>query len=186
VDEIGGGICQVATTVFNAVYNAGYPVLERHNHSLFIASYPPGQDAAVNWPDLNLRWENDSDSDVLLAMSYTDSTVTATIYGVNPGYQVGTDISDWYNVVRYKTQTVTDDTLAEGASSIKTHGADGATISVVRTVKDKYGALLFQDNFVSVYDSQDEVKQVGPNTPEDKTEDDPNRPITLPTITPPS
>ena len=63
-DAIGGGICQVATTVFNAVYDAGFPVLTRHNHSLYIASYPTGRDAAVSWPDLDFVWQNDSASDV--------------------------------------------------------------------------------------------------------------------------
>ena len=53
-DAIGGGICQVATTVFNAVYEAGYPVTERRNHSLYISSYPAGRDAAIAYPDLDL------------------------------------------------------------------------------------------------------------------------------------
>ena len=49
-DEIGGGVCQVATTVYNAVYDAGYPIVERHNHTLYIASYPEGRDAAIAFP----------------------------------------------------------------------------------------------------------------------------------------
>lgn len=66
-DAIGGGICQVATTVFNAVYEAGYPVTERRNHSLYISSYPTGRDAASAYPDLDLTWVNDGTSDVLCA-----------------------------------------------------------------------------------------------------------------------
>ena len=84
-DAIGGGICQVATTVFNAVYEAGYPIEKRYNHSLYIASYPEGRDAAIAYPDMDLIWSNDTDSDVLLVMSYTNSSVTATLHGVDPG-----------------------------------------------------------------------------------------------------
>ena len=42
-DVLGGGICQVSTTLFNAVFEAGLKITERHNHTLFIAHYPPGQ-----------------------------------------------------------------------------------------------------------------------------------------------
>ena len=166
VDEIGGGICQVATTVFNAVYEAGFPVEERHNHSLYIASYPEGRDAAVSWPDLDLEWENDSMSDVLLVMSYTDSTVTATLYGIDPEYQVGTEVGDWKEGEKFKTRTVEDDTLPVGMSYIKTPGVDGSVISVVRTVKDRDGNVLHEDLFLSQYDPKDEIKVVGPDTAE--------------------
>ena len=62
----------MATTVFNAVYEAGYPIERRNNHSLYIASYPEGRDAAIAYPDIDLVWRNDTESDVLLRMSYTN------------------------------------------------------------------------------------------------------------------
>ena len=94
-DAIGGGICQVATTVFNAIYDAGYPVTERHNHTLRIDSYPEGRDAAIAFPYMDLVWENDTSSDVLLVMTYTNSSVTCTLWGVDPGYEVSTEYGDW-------------------------------------------------------------------------------------------
>ncbi|MEG0758710.1 MAG: VanW family protein, partial [Raoultibacter sp.] len=162
VDSVGGGICQVATTIFNSVYDTGFPVLTRHNHSLYIASYPAGRDAAVNWPDLDLVWENDSTSDALLVMSYTDTTVTATIYGVNPEYQVSTQVGEWQEGEKFKTKSTTDENLAPGSSYVKTVGADGRNITIVRSVKDKNGTLLHEDVFSSSYDPKDEVKVQGP------------------------
>ena len=162
VDALGGGICQVATTVFNAVYESGFPVITRHNHSLYIASYPVGRDAAVAYPDLNLVWENDSASDVLLAMTYTDTTVTATLYGVNPEYQVSTQVGEWQAGEKYKTKTTVDENLAPGTSYVKTVGSDGRKISIVRTVKDKNGTILHEDLFSSTYDPLNEVKVEGP------------------------
>jgi len=165
VDEIGGGICQVATTVFNAVYDSGFPIVRRHNHTLYMPAYPEGRDAAVSWPDLDLRWKNDSPSDVLLVMSYTDSTVTAGLYGVDPGYQVTTLEGGWSEGEKFKTKRVVDETMAEGSYYIKTPGEDGSSVSIVRTVTDREGNLLLQDSFVSVYPPIDEVILVGPNTP---------------------
>lgn len=162
VDEIGGGICQVATTVFNSVYDAGYPVVQRHNHSLYIASYPAGRDAAVSWPDLDLRWKNDTSSDVLLLTSYSDTTVTVALYGINPEYQVSTVTGSWMEGKKYETKKVTDDTLSPGYSYIKTYGSDGSSITVTRTVKDKSGKILHEDAFVSNYDAKNEVVVEGP------------------------
>jgi vancomycin resistance protein YoaR len=162
VDEIGGGICQVATTVFNAVYDAGYPVTQRHNHTLYIASYPEGRDAAVSWPDLDLKWKNDTSSDILMVTSYTDSSITVTLYGISPGYMVSTETGEWQEGEKFKTTTLTDEGLAPGYSYIKTPGENGSRINVVRTVKDPYGNILHEDLFVSSYDPKNEVKIEGP------------------------
>ncbi len=164
VTSVGGGVCQVATTVFNAVYDSGFPVLERHNHSLYIASYPAGRDAAVAYDTLDLRWENDSASDVLLDMSYTDTSVTATIYGVSPEYQVSTQVGEWEEGDEYSTTTTVDDTLSVGESYVKTVGTNGRKISLVRTVTDKDGTILHQDTFASVYKPVNEVIVTGPSS----------------------
>lgn len=164
-DAIGGGVCQVATTVFNAVYEAGYPVTQRRNHSLYIASYPEGRDAAIvdSDPRIDLQWENDTSSDILLVMSYTDSSVTCTLYGVDPGYQVSTEVGEWQEGDKYSTSYVTDDTLSPGDEVIEQYGADGRSISVVRTVSDADGKVLHQETFSSNYSAKDEIIARGPS-----------------------
>ena len=156
-DAVGGGICQVATTVFNAVYQAGFPITERHNHSLYMTAYPAGRDAAVSYPELDLRWENDTSSDVLLRMSYTDTSITATLYGVNPGYDVTTKSTDLTKGETYGTKYETDSTLASGYSYVKAYGQDGSKITVYRTVKDPQGHVIREDAFGSVYAPTDQV-----------------------------
>ena len=59
-DVLGGGICQVSTTMFNAVFFAGLKVTERHNHSIYINHYPKGRDATVTGGGKNLRFVNDT------------------------------------------------------------------------------------------------------------------------------
>lgn len=156
-DAVGGGICQVATTVFNSVYLAGYPIEKRYNHTLYIESYPKGRDAAIAYPDLDLVWKNDTSSDVLLMMSYTSTSVTATLWGVDPGYQVSTEYGEWKKGEPYSTTYKTDDTLASGKEYVKTTGVDGSSITIVRTVKDHEGKILHEDSFTSTYAPKNKV-----------------------------
>ena len=157
-DAVGGGICQVATTVFNAIYDAGYPIKERHNHTLHIESYPEGRDAAIAYPYMDLVWENDTGSDVLLAMTYTNSSVTATLWGVDPGYEVSTEYGEWQEGEAYSVVYKNDDTVASGTEYTETTGVNGSSISITRTVKSSDGStVLHEDVFSSTYRPKDEV-----------------------------
>lgn len=164
VDDVAGGICQVATTVFNAVYDAGLPIVARTNHTLYIASYPDGRDAAVSWPDLDLKWGNDTGSDVLLRMTYDSSSVTASVYGIDPGYTVTTDVGEWEEGEEYETVTKVDESLAPGTSYTESAGSNGREISIVRSVTNANGTLIRQDRFDSVYQPKNEVIVQGPET----------------------
>jgi len=164
VDSVGGGVCQVATTIFNAVYEAGLPIDMRFNHSLYIASYPDGRDASVSYPDLDFVWSNSLESDVLLKTDSTETTVTAKLYGVYTGYRVETEVSDWTEGAKYSTSFETDEALQPGMYYLKKNGQDGRTISVTRSVYDKDGTPIEVRVFPSNYQAQNEVYVVGPGT----------------------
>lgn len=164
-DAIGGGICQVATTVFNAVYDAGYPIERRYNHSLYIASYPEGRDAAIAYPDMDLIWRNDTESDVLLVMSYTNSSVTATLYGVDPGYEVTTQYGEWQEGEPYRTIIRQDSDYPVGEEFLESSGADGRSITIVRTVKDRNGNIIQEKEFHSSYNPKNKVVVQGSAQP---------------------
>jgi len=78
---IGGGLCQVSTTVFNATLLAGLPILERHEHSYHISRYPDGRDGASSYPDQDLKFMNDTKSPILIKSYCGDDTVTFEFYG---------------------------------------------------------------------------------------------------------
>ena len=165
IDSIGGGICQVATTVFNALYESGMWITTRMNHTLYISGYPDGRDATVSYPDLDLRFRNALDSDVALVTSYTNDSVTCKVYGVRTGYQVYTEVGEWHDgPTKYGTQFEVDEDLADGYYYLKTKGADSSWIEVTRTVIDESGELVSSQTFRSNYDSNDEIYVVGPNT----------------------
>lgn len=164
IDEAGGGICQVATTMFNAVYESGFPVLKRAPHSLYMASYEAGRDAAVNYPNLDLVWQNDSASDVLVRTSYTDTSVTISLYGVDPGYVVKTDTGEWKEGKKYRVIVEVDDAKEPGWHKTDTVGTDGREITVVRTVYDREGNRLREATFSSAYNPIDKIVIAGPET----------------------
>ena len=78
---LGGGTCQVSTTVFNAAYEAGLPITARTNHALYISHYPQGRDATVNYPDIDLKFVNDTDHWLLLRTFVSSSSLTVNLYG---------------------------------------------------------------------------------------------------------
>ena len=170
-DAVGGGICQVATTVFNSVYEGGYPVVRRHNHSLYIASYPTGRDAAIAYPHYDLIWRNDSTSDVLMQCSYTDSTLTVSLYSVYQGYVVSSKEGDWAEGEKHGTKIERDEEAKPGSSYVKTAGRDGRKITVYRTVTDADGNILIEDAFSSTYSPVTEVIVEGPKLPDDEEGD---------------
>ncbi len=160
VDDFGGGVCQVATTVFNAVYESGFPIPVRHNHSLYMSSYPDGRDAAIAWSYLDLVWTNDSDSDVLVRAGYTDTTVTIELWGVDPGYSVATSTGEWAKGADYKVKVKYDPSLSDTEVNEEKKGKDGSSITVVRSVYGSDGMLVREDSFSSTYDPVNRIVSI--------------------------
>jgi hypothetical protein len=101
--DFGGGVSQLATTVFNAAWWAGFPFVEHQPHTIYFDRYPMGREATVNYPYLDLKWRNDSHHGVLVTTSYTDTSVTVALWGNTGGRTVREVEGDC-------TQTPTTDT----------------------------------------------------------------------------
>ncbi|MFZ6004839.1 MAG: VanW family protein [Actinomycetota bacterium] len=80
VNEIGGGISQFATTTFNAVFFAGLDIDEYQAHSEYFDRYPLGREATMGYPSPDLKFTNNTPYGVLIWTSYTDSSLTVTLY----------------------------------------------------------------------------------------------------------
>jgi vancomycin resistance protein YoaR len=85
---IGGGLCQVSTTLFNAVARAGLRLDERHPHDYYIERYPLGLDAAVFAPFVDLQWTNDTAGALTIRAEATATSVTFWLYGPPTGRTV--------------------------------------------------------------------------------------------------
>ncbi|MEX1249533.1 MAG: VanW family protein, partial [Acidimicrobiia bacterium] len=80
VPEIGGGVSQFATTIFNAAYFAGLDFVEYQAHSLYFSRYPYGREATISNPAPDLVIENTTDYPVLIWTSYTPTSITVSMY----------------------------------------------------------------------------------------------------------
>lgn len=80
VTEIGGGVSQFATTLFNAAYFAGLDIVEYQAHSEYFSRYPRGREATMGYPAPDLRIENSTPFGVLIWTSYTETSLTVTLY----------------------------------------------------------------------------------------------------------
>jgi vancomycin resistance protein YoaR len=92
--SVGGGVSQFSTTMYNAAFFAGLQIDAHRAHSLYIDRYPPGRESTLNFPDIDMRWTNDTDTPVLVRTSYDDAGVTVTLYGDNGGRKVTAKAGD--------------------------------------------------------------------------------------------
>jgi vancomycin resistance protein YoaR len=150
-DVLGGGICQVSTTLFNAAFFAGLDIVERKNHSIYIDHYPKGRDATVSAGSPNLRFKNDTKHHILIRGASDGITTKFVIYGTDEGREVSYTTSDFYDVVEKTVESVTNKSLPTGTSVIVDNGQTGRKIKVVRMVKSADGSVIHKDTFVSVY-----------------------------------
>jgi vancomycin resistance protein YoaR len=86
--DVGGGVSQVATTFFNAVFFGGYRIVSHQPHSYYIKRYPMGREATVSLPAPDLVFVNDSRAGILIHTSYTGTAITVTFYGDRAGRRV--------------------------------------------------------------------------------------------------
>lgn len=164
VPQLGGGICQIGTTLFNTVFEAGLPVVARRNHSFYIDHYPKGRDATVSWGGPDLKFKNDTDNWVLVSVSYTSTSITIALYGTDPGYEVESSVGPWTSIKKFDTEEIKDPTLRKGARVVEDAGITGRSITVKRTVKHD-GEVVRTDTFVSRYRPKVEVVRVGTRPP---------------------
>lgn len=84
VDGIGGGVCQVSSTLYNAVLLAGLKIVERHNHSMPVAYLTPGRDATVSYGFLDFKFANSTDGPIYLSATADGNRLFFRIYGSAP------------------------------------------------------------------------------------------------------
>lgn len=182
VDELGGGICQVSTTVFNTIFEAGLPILQRSPHSRYLSNYPAGRDAAVSWTVPDLKWQNNTGNWVLLTSSHTATTVTFTLWGTATGWKVTSSTSGWTMLGAGGEREIKNANMDEGTTKVVQSAQNGRSITVYRTVT-KDGAEVRKDSFKSTYRPVDRIVEVG-TRPVKKEEPAPEP--TNPTPTPPA
>jgi vancomycin resistance protein YoaR len=158
---LGGGVCQVSTTVFNAAFEAGLPITSRTNHALYIDHYPLGRDATVNYPDTDLTFQNDSDHWILLRTIVGSSSLTVRLFGTPLHRRVETQTSPLKETGPPPVKRVPDSHLFVGEKAVEEYGQPSRSVSVRRLVYDAKGKLLFDTTWYSNYLAEPKVVRVG-------------------------
>jgi vancomycin resistance protein YoaR len=159
-DVYGGGICQVSTTLFNAVLLAGLKVTERRNHTLYIDHYPKGRDATVTDDGPDLKFVNNTGNGIWVTGKSNGKTTTLQIYGTSDGRKVSLSVSDWYGVWGPYTSTTLDPTLRTGVSIMMDPGQKAKMCMLYRTITWPDGKKT-KDNFESNYKHRYMIIKVG-------------------------
>ncbi|MBQ7867247.1 MAG: VanW family protein [Clostridia bacterium] len=92
IEEVGGGICQVSSTLFNAVARANLEIVSRSPHAWPSTYVNIGEDATVNWPNLDFKFKNNTNSPVFVITYYKDRQMSAEIWGLSLGKGVTIDL----------------------------------------------------------------------------------------------
>jgi vancomycin resistance protein YoaR len=158
---LGGGVCQVSTTVFNAAYEAGLPIVSRTNHALYISHYPQGRDATVNYPDTDLKFTNDTGSWLLVRTWVGSSSLTVALYGTATHRQVVSETAPLVVTGPVPVKKVPDPALLAGERETEETGEPPRTTRVRRKVYDRNGKLLYNTVFYSSYRGEPSIVRVG-------------------------
>ena len=165
---LGGGTCQVSTTVFNAAYEAGLPITDRTNHALYISHYPQGRDATVNYPDTDLKFVNDTDHWLLLRTFVSSSTLSVNLYGTPQHRRVESETAALRTTGAVPTKIVKDPKLVKGKRVVEESGSPPLATSVTRRVYNQDGKLLYENTWYSSYVGEKQVIRVGTKKPAPK------------------
>ena len=149
VDAIGGGICQVSTTMFRAAFLAGLPITERHKHLYRVRYYehgdfPIGFDASIWQPVLDLRFLNDTEGPVMIrtVFSRRRRSLKFELWGRGPDRTVeisGHRLSDWEDPP--PDEWVIDEELSEGTTEQTEWAVEGVFAVLERRVTSAAGAV---------------------------------------------
>ncbi|MEZ0113685.1 vancomycin resistance protein YoaR [Catenulispora sp. EB89] len=148
--DAGAGSSLVATALYNAEYLAGLKDVEHHPHATVTDHFPPGMEAAVVYPDVDLKFQNDSSAPVYLWTSSTENAVTVAVLGQKAYDSVQTETSPHYALVQPKT------TYSLAESCVASDGVPGFQVDVTRTLT-KNGQDPIRQVFHSSYAAQDKV-----------------------------
>ncbi len=166
IDGIGGGVCQVSSTLYNAVLLAGLKVTERHNHSMLVSYVEPSFDAMVSYGYADLKFINDTGGIIFLIASVKDDNILISVYGEKPKYSYKRVSVVKQEIAYGEPERVFNGEIQQGEEKFLVYpkkGAvsegylekylDGVLISSSKLSLDKYQAL----NGVVIYNKSEPI-----------------------------
>jgi vancomycin resistance protein YoaR len=159
-EGIGGGVSQVATTVFNAAWEAGLKIKERTAHALYISRYPLGRDATVNYPEIDLKFVNDTKHWLVMRAVPTETGIAISLLGAPTGRRVVSVAGELQEIGPAKIKRVPDPGLFVGEKVIEELGSPPRAVTVTRTVYIG-NRVLYEETWRTAYQSEPRVIRYG-------------------------
>jgi vancomycin resistance protein YoaR len=161
VDSVGGGISQVATTLYNAAFCAGLRLVAHTPHSFYISRYPMGREATISWGGPELVFQNDWTVPLRMRFAIRATTITVRFQSI----RLGRRIESWTgrpHAFRQPTiRVIHNPSLPAGARRVvQNAGPAGFTIEYERRVY-QHERLLSNERWQVVYQPEDKVIEVG-------------------------
>ena len=127
---VGGGVSQIATTLYNAAYFAGMVDVQHQEHSFYISRYPPGREATVFDNKIDMKFRNDNPTGVMIQTAWTPDSITIRLFGTKR-YEVTSTPGP-----RTKPTEPQKVTIDDGEPCAESKGAPGFTVTDTRTLKE--------------------------------------------------
>ena len=153
IDGLGGGICQISSTLYNAVVCANLDVTERYNHQ-FITSYvQPGRDATVAYGSKDFKFKNNRTYPIRIDVYITSGIAKVDIYGIKEKDDKEIDIDvETISTIPYETKYQTDSSLPSNTEKLKQRGANGVIVKAYKLIKQNgitiSKNLLSKDSYI--------------------------------------
>lgn len=159
---LGGGICQVSSTLFNAVVLSDLKIVYRTNHSLPVSYVPLGRDATVSYGSIDFKFSNNTDGPIKIVASASGGVNAVSIYGVkkHPGrtIEIQTECTGTYAP---KVEQIEDPTLPVGEIKVEQKGANGSSYITYKITKENGKVIKTETLTKSSYSAQDRIERVG-------------------------
>ncbi|NAZ88293.1 VanW family protein, partial [Kineococcus indalonis] len=150
VDDYGGGVSQLSTTLFNAVFFAGLDEVEHKPHSFYISRYPEGREATIDWRSIDNRFRNDSGHGVHITAGISGNQLTVSMYGTKR-WDVRAEKSGRYNT--RAPRTVYDTGRGCSPQSPNT----GFDVTVTRVMTPVGGGPEQRESWETTYNAQNRI-----------------------------
>lgn len=164
VQEVGGGICQVSSTLYNAVLYANLEIVERTNHYFNPGYVKAGLDATVSWGGPDFRFRNNRNYPIRIVTDTSGKKLKVYIYGLKTDDDCTVVLDPRYiSSVPYKTTYQNDASLATGETRVISSGSNGCKTATYKYVYDKNGTLISSECISrDTYSPHNKVVAVGP------------------------
>ena len=169
IDEFGGGVCQPSSTLYMAVLRADLEVVERYNHSYTVSYTPLGEDATVDYGNLDFRFRNNTNYPVKILAQQTGGQMIMTLIGTKTSDKTVKTRTEVLETYTPKTIEKVDNSMASGQSRVETTGITGYSTRTYKVITENGKTTEVLAN-TSRYDKRDKVVCVGPAPKTEETE----------------